>query len=94
MSNCQNEFTESSSCFQHGAMGVYIGAQISLFIITVLISYVTVGKSRYLLFYPNYSLAAVLLYIMFFSTLLINTNIKMISTRLKVVYFNSSSKLP
>ncbi|CAH8603971.1 unnamed protein product [Schistosoma margrebowiei] len=74
---------------KHAAIGVYIGAQISLFIITVFISYVTVGKSRYLLFYPNYSLAAILLYIMFFSTLLINTNIKIISTRLKVVYSSS-----
>ncbi|CAH8587454.1 unnamed protein product [Schistosoma intercalatum] len=74
-------------------IGIYIGAQIILFIITVFISYVTVGKSRNLLFYPNYSLAAILLYVMFFSTLLINANIKMTLTRLKVVYSNSSSKL-
>ncbi|CAI2731908.1 unnamed protein product [Schistosoma spindalis] len=76
---------------KYGAIGVYIGAQISLFIITVFISYVTVGKSRYLLFYPNYSLAAILLYTMFFSILLINTNINMISRRLNFVYSSSNS---
>uniref|UniRef100_A0A5K4F7V8 BI1-like protein n=1 Tax=Schistosoma mansoni TaxID=6183 RepID=A0A5K4F7V8_SCHMA len=43
--------------------------------ITILISHFTVGKSRYLILYPNYSLAAIILYTIFFSTLSINTEI-------------------
>ncbi|VDP31227.1 unnamed protein product [Schistosoma curassoni] len=36
---------------------------------TIFYSYFTVGKSRYRLFYPNYTLAALLLYIMFSTAL-------------------------
>ncbi|VDP45974.1 unnamed protein product [Schistosoma margrebowiei] len=75
MLNCSNEFTESSSCFQSYTTGVLIGAQISMFIVTIFISYLTVGKSRYLLLYPNYSLTSIFLYAVFFSTLSFNTDI-------------------
>ncbi|CAH8603552.1 unnamed protein product [Schistosoma curassoni] len=44
-------------------------AEILLFIMTIFYSYFTVGKSRYRLFYPNYTLAALLLYIMFSTAL-------------------------
>ncbi|CAI2731911.1 unnamed protein product [Schistosoma spindalis] len=73
--------------YKDPTIGVFIGAQISLFIITVFISYVTVGKSRYYLFYPNYSLAAILLYIMFFSNLLVNTDIRMVFNRTESCMF-------
>ncbi|CAH8606719.1 unnamed protein product [Schistosoma bovis] len=43
--------------------------------VTIFLSYLTVGKSRYLLLYPNYALASILLYTIFFSTLSINTDI-------------------
>ncbi|CAH8644038.1 unnamed protein product [Schistosoma rodhaini] len=56
-------------------LGVYIGVQILFFIITIFISHFTVGKSRYIFLYPNYSLAAILLYTIFFSTLSVNTDI-------------------
>ncbi|CAH8613462.1 unnamed protein product [Schistosoma haematobium] len=44
-------------------------AEILLFIMTIFYSYFTVGKSQYRLFYPNYTLAALLLYIMFSTAL-------------------------
>ncbi|CAH8619443.1 unnamed protein product [Schistosoma rodhaini] len=61
--------------YKYATTGVYIGVQILFFIITIFISHFTVGKSRYLILYPNYSLAAILLYTIFFSTLSINTEI-------------------
>uniref|UniRef100_A0A095ATI5 Uncharacterized protein n=1 Tax=Schistosoma haematobium TaxID=6185 RepID=A0A095ATI5_SCHHA len=61
--------------YKYYTIGVYIGAQILLFIFTIFLSYLTVGKSRYLLLYPNYALASILLYTIFFSTLSINTDI-------------------
>uniref|UniRef100_A0A5K4FBH6 BI1-like protein n=1 Tax=Schistosoma mansoni TaxID=6183 RepID=A0A5K4FBH6_SCHMA len=61
--------------YKYATTGVYIGVQILFFIITILISHFTVGKSRYLILYPNYSLAAIILYTIFFSTLSINTEI-------------------
>ncbi|CAH8289421.1 unnamed protein product [Schistosoma rodhaini] len=62
------------SC-KYATIGVYVGVQILFFIITIFISHFTVGKSRYLFLYPNYSLAAILLYTIFFSTLSVNTDI-------------------
>ncbi|CAI2731909.1 unnamed protein product [Schistosoma spindalis] len=79
--------------YKKPTIGVFIGAQISLFIITVFISYVTVGKSRYYLFYPNYSLAAILLYIMFFSNLLVNTDIKMVYNRTESCIFQFDAQI-
>ncbi|CAH8587469.1 unnamed protein product [Schistosoma intercalatum] len=61
--------------YKYYTIGVYIGAQIILLIVTIFLSYLTVGKSRYLLLYPNYALASILLYTIFFSTLSINTDI-------------------
>ncbi|CAH8492946.1 unnamed protein product [Schistosoma rodhaini] len=61
--------------YKNSTIGAYIGAQILLFIITIFISHFTVGKSRYLIFYPNYSLAAIILYTVFLSSLSINTDI-------------------
>ncbi|CAH8604112.1 unnamed protein product [Schistosoma margrebowiei] len=61
--------------YKYYTIGVFIGAQILLFILTIFLSYLTVGKSRYLLLYPNYALASILLYTVFFSTLSINTDI-------------------
>ncbi|CAH8576687.1 unnamed protein product [Schistosoma mattheei] len=61
--------------YKYYTIGVYIGAQIILLILTIFLSYLTVGKSRYLLLYPNYALASILLYTIFFSTLSINTDI-------------------
>ncbi|CAI2731906.1 unnamed protein product [Schistosoma spindalis] len=50
-------------------LGLFICAEILLFIMTIFFSHFTVGKSRYRLFYPNYTLAALLLYIMFSTAL-------------------------
>ena len=43
--------------------------------ITIFISHFTVGKSRYLILYPDYSLAAIILYTIFSSSLSVNTGI-------------------
>ncbi|KAH9581784.1 hypothetical protein MS3_00011074 [Schistosoma haematobium] len=48
---------------------LFICTEILLFIMTIFYSHFTVGKSRYRLFYPNYTLAALLLYIMFSTAL-------------------------
>ncbi|CAH8587486.1 unnamed protein product [Schistosoma intercalatum] len=56
-------------------IGVLIGTQILMFIVTIFLSYSTVGKSRYLFFYPNYALASIFLYTVFFLTSSINTDI-------------------
>uniref|UniRef100_A0A5K4F5K3 Protein lifeguard 4 n=1 Tax=Schistosoma mansoni TaxID=6183 RepID=A0A5K4F5K3_SCHMA len=56
-------------------IGVYVGVQILFFIITIFISHFTVGKSRYLILYPDYSLAAIILYTVFSSSLSVNTGI-------------------
>ncbi|CAH8603582.1 unnamed protein product [Schistosoma curassoni] len=42
---------------------------LAIIYMTIFYSYFTVGKSRYRLFYPNYTLAALLLYIMFSTAL-------------------------
>ncbi|CAH8290099.1 unnamed protein product [Schistosoma rodhaini] len=61
--------------YKFSTIGVYIGVQILFFIITILISHFTVGKSRYLILYPNYSQAAIILYTIFSSSLSVNTGI-------------------
>uniref|UniRef100_A0A5K4F7B2 Protein lifeguard 4 n=1 Tax=Schistosoma mansoni TaxID=6183 RepID=A0A5K4F7B2_SCHMA len=68
-------FVLSVWLFKYATIGVYVGVQILFFIITIFISHFTVGKSRYLILYPNYSLAAIILYTIFFSTLSVNTDI-------------------
>ncbi|CAH8538017.1 unnamed protein product [Schistosoma turkestanicum] len=56
-------------------MYVDIVAEILLFFITIFVSHLTVGKSRYLFFYPNYALASIFLYTVFFANLSINIDI-------------------
>ncbi|CAH8604052.1 unnamed protein product [Schistosoma margrebowiei] len=73
-------------------IGVLIGAQISLFVVTIFISYLTVGKSRYLLLYPNYSLASILLYAVFFSNLSINMDIINVNTTESSIFQFRSTK--
>ncbi|CAH8538115.1 unnamed protein product [Schistosoma turkestanicum] len=51
---------------------VDIGAEILFFFITIFISHLTVGKSRYFLFYPNYAFASIFLYTVFFAYLPVN----------------------
>ncbi|CAH8508956.1 unnamed protein product [Schistosoma turkestanicum] len=46
-------------------IGLDIVAEILLFIITIFVSHITVGKLRYILFYPIYALASIFLYSMF-----------------------------
>ncbi|CAH8644260.1 unnamed protein product [Schistosoma rodhaini] len=62
------------SC-KYSTIGVYIGVQFLFFIITTFISHFTVGKSKYLFLYPNCTLAAILLYTIFSSSLSVNTDI-------------------
>ncbi|CAH8644173.1 unnamed protein product [Schistosoma rodhaini] len=61
--------------YKKSTIDFYIGAQILFFIITILISHFTVGKSSYLILYPNYSQAAIILYTTFSSSLSVNTGI-------------------
>ncbi|CAH8644277.1 unnamed protein product [Schistosoma rodhaini] len=62
------------SC-KYATIGVYIDVQLLFFIITIFISLFTVGKSSYLFLYSNYSLAAIILYTIFSSSLSVNTDI-------------------
>ncbi|CAH8644069.1 unnamed protein product [Schistosoma rodhaini] len=79
---------------QYSAIGVYIGVQLLFFNITILISHFTVGKSRYLILYPNYSLAAIILYSIFSSSLSVNTGIWEVynETENSVIQFKLNSK--
>ncbi|CAH8606642.1 unnamed protein product [Schistosoma bovis] len=64
------------------ALVFYIAAVTFSFIITIFISYITIGKLRCLIFYPNYSLASILLYTVFFNTLATMIDIINICSRL------------
>ncbi|CAH8538100.1 unnamed protein product [Schistosoma turkestanicum] len=56
-------------------IGVDIGAEILLFFITIFVSHLTVGKSRYFIFHPNFALASIFLYTTFFATLSVNIDV-------------------
>ncbi|CAH8288029.1 unnamed protein product [Schistosoma mattheei] len=64
------------------ALAFYIAAVTFSFIITIFVSYITIGKLRCLIFYPNYSLASILLYTVFFNTLAIMIDVINICSRL------------
>ncbi|CAH8538002.1 unnamed protein product [Schistosoma turkestanicum] len=54
---------------------VLIALNVLGFQITILVSHLTVGKSRYLLCYPNYALASIFLYTVFFANLSVSTGL-------------------